>query len=199
MYLRAFETYDNRTASVKEPNPKRKNYYKSIACSRTKELSELLNQWKNGNIQLIRDIIGKKISLLKYAFEWQIVPNIEKGNEETVDKIATAMINFCKYLLTPSVTKLEELNNRIKGMNFEPHPTLTSRELAIEFLRSKPRLFRFCFAFGITTILSIILLFLEQNLAVIVAVSVTCFWGAFSAFDKIFRIKGKEARSDESH
>jgi len=79
----------------------------------------------------------------------------------------------------------------IKEIPFKEYKYLTKKERMSGYFYSKPRVFRLAFASGITIAVVAVLLYLEQNLGLAIAVGVTCFWGAFAGFDKLFKIREK--------
>jgi len=191
IYLRAYETSTTIDSYLSEPNPRRKSYFKRLALQNTQELTESVDGWKYGNIRLIANLIGDKIDLLKDNMRRLVLSNVAKGDEETLKKISKILMKLCKYIHSPSFDKLDELNDIIKEIPFKEYKYLTKKEKMSVYLYSRPRMFRLFFASGITITVVAVLLCLEQNLGLAIAVGVTCFWGAFTGFDKIFRMKEK--------
>ena len=152
-------------------------------------MTENVEGWKYGNIRLIADLIGDKIDLLKDNMKRLVLSNVANGDDETLKKISKILIELCKYIHSPSIKKLDELNETIKEILFNEYKYLTKKERMGRYFYSKPRVFRLIFAFGITITVVAVLLCLEQNLGLAIAVGVTCFWGAFAGFDRIFRVK----------
>lgn len=190
LYLCAYETHSNVESYVKEDRPKRKIYLKRIALRSAKELVDVVSGWKYGNVRLVSNLVGQQIDLLKDNMKRLVVSNVAKGDESSLRKASEILIEFCKYLGSPSIEKLEELNERMKDLPFIEYKFLTKRERLSGYLQAKPRFFRLLFAGGVTAISMVILWCLNLNLAVIVAVAFPCFWGAFTGFDKLFGLKG---------
>jgi len=191
IYLRAYETSATIDSYLSEPNPRRKIYFKRLALQNARELTENVDGWKYGNIRLIANLIGDKIDLLKDNIRRLVLSNVAKGDEKTLEKISKILLKLCGYIHSPSLDELDELNNMMKEIPFKEYKYLTRKEKTSAYFYSKPRIFRLIFASSITIIVVAVLLYLEQNLGLAIAVGVPCFWGAFTGFDKIFRMKEK--------
>ena len=193
IYLRAYETSTTIDSYLSESNPKRKLYFKRLALQNAQELTEIVDGWKYGNIRLIADLIGDKIDLLKDNMRRLVLSNVAKGDEGALKKISRILMELCKYIHSPTLEKLDELNNMIREIPFKEYKYLTKKEKMGAYFYSRPRMFRLVFASGITITVVVVLLCLDQNLGLAIAVGVTCFWGSFAGFDKLFRIKEKES------
>lgn len=191
LYLRAYEAYKDIDSYLNESNPKRRLYFKKSAIGRAKELTESVEGWNYGNIRLIIKLVGDKIDLLKDNMRRLILSNIATGDEETLKKISKILVELCKYIHKPSLERLGRLNDMIKEIPFKEYKYLTRKERMSGYFYSKPRVFRLIFAFSVTATVVAVLLCLEQSLGLAIAVGVTCFWGSFAGFDKLFRIKEK--------
>jgi len=189
LYLRAYETHSNIESYVKEPSPKRKIYFKRLALRSAQELVEIVDGWKYGNVRLVSNLVGQQIDLLKDNMKRLVLSNVAKGDESNLRKASEILIELCKYLFSPSIEKLKELNEKTTELPYIEYRFLTKRERVTGFLHTKPRLFRLLFAGITTSIVMVILWCLNLSLGVIIAVAVPCFWGAFSGFDKLFGIK----------
>lgn len=152
-------------------------------------MTENVEGWKYGNIRLIADLIGDKIDLLKDNMKRLVLSNVAKGDDETLKKISKILIELCKYIHSPSIKKLDGLNEMIKEIPFKEYKYVTKRERMGRYFYSRPRMFRLAFAFIITIVVVAVLLCLGQNLGLAITVGVPCFWGAFVGFDKIFKVK----------
>lgn len=192
LYLHAYETYRNVESYVKETNLKRKVYFRRMAVRSAKELVEIVEGWKYGNIRLIANLIGQDIDLLRDNMKRLVLANVAKGDESNLVKVTQILIEFCRYLRSPSIEKLGELNENIKDLPYREYKFITKRERLSGYLQSKPRAFRLLFAFSVTTIFVLFLSYMGQDIGLTIAVSVPCFWGAFMGFDKLFRIKERE-------
>lgn len=186
IYLRAYETSSTIDSYLNEPNPKRKLHFKKWALQNARELTENVDGWKYGNIRLIANLIGDKIDLLKDNVRRLVLSNVAKGDDETLKKISKTLMKICKYIHSPSLDKLDELNNMMKEIPFKEYKYLTKKEKMGAYFYSRPRIFRLIFASSITIAVVAVLLCLEQNLGLAIAVGVTCFWGSFAGFDKLF-------------
>jgi hypothetical protein len=189
LYLRAYETHSNIESYIKEDKPKRKIYFKRFALRSAKELAEIVSGWKYGNVRLVSELVGQQIDLLKDNMKRLVVSNVAKGDESNLRKASEILVEFCKYLGSPSIEGLEKLNENMKEMPFREYKFLTKGERFRGYLYGKPRFFRLLFAGGVTAISMAILWCLNLNLAIIVAVAFPCFWGAFTGFDKLFGLK----------
>ena len=189
IYLRAYETSTTIDSYLKEPTPKRKLYFKRLALWNAEELTEIVQGWKYGNIRLVASLIGDKIDLLKDNMRRLVLSNVAKGDEVALKRISEALMELCRFIHSPSLEKLDELNGMIKEIPFKEYEYLTKKERMSRYFYSRPRIFRLVFASGITITVIAVLLYLEQNVGLTIAVGVTCFWGSFSGFDKIFKIK----------
>lgn len=189
LYLHAYETYTNIGTYIEETNPKRKLYFKRLALQSAKKLIDIVDDWKYGNVRLVAKLIGEQIDLLKNNMKRLVLSNVAKGDGSTLKKVPAILVELCRYIRSPSIEKLGELNDKIKELPYKEYKFLTKRERLRGYLYTKPRFFRLLFAGGITAIVTVILWCLNQNLGLIIAVAVPCFWGAFSGFDKLFGIK----------
>ena len=191
IYLRAYETSTTIDSYLKEPTPERKLYFKRLALQYAEELTENVQGWKYGNIRLVASLIGDKIDLLKDNMRRLVLSNVAKGDDEALKRVSKTLIELCKFIHSPSIEKIDELNGMIEEIPFKEYKYLTKKERASRYFYKRPRIFRLIFASGITIPVVAVLLCLEQNVGLIIAVGVTCFWGSFSGFDKIFRLKEK--------
>lgn len=186
IYLRAYETSSSIDSYLNESNPKRKLHFKRWALQNARELTDNVDGWKYGNIRLIANLIGDKIDLLKDNVRRLVLSNVAKGDDETLKKISKTLMKICKYIHSPSLDRLDELNNKMKEIPFKEYKYLTKKEKMGAYFYSRPRIFRLIFASSITIAVVAVLLCLEQNLGLAIAVGVTCFWGSFTGFDKLF-------------
>jgi len=189
IYLRAYETFTTIDSYLKEPTPKRKLYFKRSVLQNAEELTEIVESWKYGNIRLVANLIGDKIDLLKNNMKRLILSNVAKGDDEALKRVSKTLMELCRFIHSPSLEKLDELNKEIGKIPFKEYKYLTKKERMSRYFYKRPRIFRLIFASGITIAVVAGLLCLEQNVGLAIAVGVTCFWGSFSGFDKIFKIK----------
>ena len=189
LYLSAYETYSNVESYLKEDKPKRKIYFKRIALRSAKELVDVVGGWEYGNVRLVSNLVGQQIDLFKDNMKRLVLSNVAKGDKSNLQKLSEILIEFCKYLMSPSIEKLERLNEGIEDLPFREYKFETKRERLSGYLQTKPRFFRLLFAGSVTAIVMVILWCLNQSLGLIIAVAVPCFWGAFSGFDKLFGLK----------
>jgi len=189
LYLRAYEAHLNLDSFLGESNAKRKLYFKRLALQNANELTDVIDGWKYGNIRLIANLIGDKIDLLKDNMKRLVLSNVAKGDEKALTKVSKVFSELCGYIHSPSIEKLDKLNDMIKEIPFKEYKYLTKRERMERYFYSKPRMFRLLFAFGVAIPIAVVLLCLGQSTGIIFAVVVTCFWGAFAGFDKLFGLK----------
>jgi len=191
LYLHAYETRTNIDSFLTESNPKRKLYFKKLALKSAKELTATVEGLKYGNVRLVANLIGDKIDLLKDNVRRLILSNVAKGDDEALKKASKSLMEFCKYIHSPSIEKLEELNNMMGEIPFKEYKYLTKKERVSGYFYGRPRIFRLIFASVVTITVVAVLWCMEQNWGLVIAVGVTCFWGSFSGFDKLFRVKEK--------
>jgi len=189
IYLRAYETYSGIDSYLNESNAKRKLYFRQSALKNAQELTENVQGWRYGNIRLVSKLIGDQIDLLKDNVRRLVLSNVAKGDDTALRKVSEILVKLCKYIYSPSIEKLGELNDAIKEIPFKEYKYLTRKERMGRYFYGRPRVFRLVFAFGITITVMAVLVCLGQNLGLSIAVGVTCFWGAFAGFDKIFRVR----------
>lgn len=192
LFLSAYETHRNINGYLDEPNVRRKTYFRKLALENAREMVAIVEGWRYGNIPLTRKFFGDKIDLLKDNLRRLVLSNVAKGNEEVLKKNSEILIEFCKHLRSPSIETLDELNAMIKeDLPYKEYKVLTKKAKMGEYFHSRPRAFRLLFALVISVIIAVVLFCLRQNIGLIVAVCVTCFWGAFAGFDKLFRLEKK--------
>ena len=150
-----------------------------------------MNRWKYGNIRLVRNLIGDQIDLFKNNLERLVLSNVAKGKETTLKEISEILLEFCKYILSPSIEKLGELNKRVKELPYTKYEVLTKKQRVSKYFYGRPRFSRLLFAFCVAIPIAVVLLCLGQSMGVIFAVAVTSFWGAFMGFEKLFRSEEK--------
>lgn len=187
LFLRAYDTHEN--LDLYSSNPNRRPYFRKLALENAQEMAHIIGEWKYGNIGLVKRLVGDQIDLLKDNIQRLVLSNIAKGDDAACQKISIILVELCGYICSPSVGKLDELNGMMKDLPFKEYKVLARMELVSNYFSSRPRMSRIVFASCITTIVAGILLYLGQNWGLIVAVAVTCFWGAFAAFDKLFNLK----------
>jgi hypothetical protein len=192
MFLLSYKVKTNLDCLEKEKISKRRDYFKKTAYSTALQLADIMDEWKYGNIQIIVEMIGKKIDTLKTNFRELILPNLFTEDGKILRRTSIFMKYFCTYLLDPSIDKVNSLGTLSSTF---PQPKYTSSKQKLNtFFNNKPRLFRAIFSFAVSATIIILLLFLDLTLGIAIAVGATCFWGAFSGFDKLFSIK-KEIES----
>ena len=191
LYLRVYDTYKNVDSYLKESNIRRKPYFRKSALKNAEEAIEIVNDWEYGNIKLVKRIIGDQIDLLKNNLERLVLSNIVKGDDTTLTEVSKMLLQFCEYINSSSVKELEELNDAIKELPYVEYKVATTRQRLTEHFYGKPRAFRLLFASIITIIVVSVLLYLNESIGLMVAVGVACFWGAFTGFDKLFRLEKK--------
>lgn len=191
LYLRAYETHNNIDAFLKESNPKRQLYFKKLALESAQEMTKIIEGWQYGNIRLVSKLVGNQIDLIKDNMKRLVLSNVAGGEEITLKKISGILIELCKYIHSPSIEGLSELNNTIGELPFKEYKFSTRKEKIGEYFYGKPRMFRLFFAFVVTIAITVVLSYLGQNISLMCALAVASFWGAFMGFDKIFRLKEK--------
>jgi len=157
LYLRAYETHRNVESYIKETNPQRKIYFRRLALRSAQELVDIVDGWKYGNIRLISNLIGQKIDLLKDNMKRLVLANVAKGDESNLVKVSQILIKFCKFLRSPSIEKLGELNESMKELPYKEYKFKTKRERLSGYLHHRPRFFRLLFAGGITALVMVVL------------------------------------------
>lgn len=186
LFLKAFEIHKNIDLYLDESKSKRRSYFKKLALEGTKEMIIITQKWGYGNVRLITELIGNKLRLFKDNLKRLVLSNVATGDETTLKKISEILVEFCKYLKSPTIKGLTEVNNIISELPFKEYQLFTRKERTVIYLNSRPRMSRILFAFSITTVLAIFFYCLGQNIGVIGVVAVASFWGALMGFDKIF-------------
>jgi hypothetical protein len=190
LFLRAYETKQNIRVYLND-STNRRLYFKKLAKNFAQELLDLIEDWNYGDIRLAVNWFGEKIYLLKDNMKRLILPTIINGREKELWQVYQSLNEFCMYLHSPSVKKLDELNNTIIKIPFKEYKDLYKMDKLRAFFQNKPRISRLFFSFSVTLVVIVVLWNLEGKWGLIIAVGVACFWGAFSGFDKIFRLKEK--------
>ena len=191
LYLRAYETHKNIDAFLNESNLKRKLYFKKLALESVQEKTKIVEGLQYGNIHLITNLIGDQIDLLKDNMKRLILSNVAKGKETALTEISKILLEFCKYILSPSVEKLSELNNMIKDLPYVKYEVKTRKQRISNYFRSKPRFSLLLFSSLIVAIIVVVMFYLELDMGVIFAVAVGSFLGTFTVLDKLFRLTEK--------
>ena len=189
IFLRLYETRERIESLLKERNIDRKSYIRELALQSISKAIKLIDSWKLGNIRLVHQLLGDKIDLLKDNMRRLILSNIAKGDDETLGKISGILFEFCKYLHSPSIEKLENLNDKIRELPYKKYKILTKTERILLYFKSKPRLSRFLFASSITALIVVSLYCLNINITAVATIGATSFWGAFASFDRLFKIE----------
>ena len=188
-YLNTYETHENIEAFLEESNPRRKLYFKKQALENVRKMMRIVKKWRYGHIPLISKLVGNQIDLIKDNMRRLVLSNVAEGDETTLKKVSDILIGLCKYIYSPSIEELNELNDVIAKLPFKEYEHLTRKGRLCEYFYNKPRTSRLLFAFGIATSISVVMYFSAQNIGATGAVGVTSFWGAFAGFDKIFNLK----------
>jgi len=191
LYMMSYDASLNIDSYVKEENKRRKTYFRKLALKSVKKIVKKVNTWNYGNINLIKDIIGNQIDLLKNNMERLLLSNVAKGDEATLTEISKILIEFCKYVLSPSVKKLNDLNNMIKELPYTKYEVSTAKQRFKKYFHDRPRFCRLLFASVIVGSVIAVMLSTGQDVGLTIAVAVACLWGAIASFDKIFRFKEK--------
>jgi hypothetical protein len=96
----------------KRQNQELEKEYKNMAVQDAKDLlSTVENGWEIGDFQLAKKIFNGTISKFKENLQTKLVPNLEKLNKETFDKVQLAVYNITHFILNPSLPGLNHLND----------------------------------------------------------------------------------------
>lgn len=191
IYLGVYEAYRNINSYLEETNIKRKPFFRRSALENIERIVRSVNAWEYGNIPLVRNFIGDQIDLFKNNIRRLVLSNVAEGKDTTLREISETLLEFCKHILSPSIEKLNELNDRIKELPYVEYKMLTRKQKIANYFYSKPRFSRLLFASIIAGIVVTVGLCLNLSTGAIFVIAVPSFWGALAGFDKIFRFKEK--------
>jgi hypothetical protein len=189
-FLLSWKIKKNIDSLKVENDARRKELYKKEAFSNAIILAEVMNQWKIGNIEFIIELVGKKFELLRNNFKKVVQANIMLADAEKIIFISEFMLFLSAYFLFPTIELIDTMNSWC--VSYPEQKVLTKKEKINTFFYSKPRFFRIAFAFIVSVTILLALLSLQLAIGIALGVGVTCFWGAFTGFDKLFGTKQKE-------
>lgn len=189
VYLRAYETSKIIRSYLKESDENRRQYFRKSAVEKIEKVTEIVDDWTYGNTKFVKELVGDQIDLLKDNMKRLVLSNVAKGEETVLKRVSEALHDFCRYVHSPSLGRLNELNFMINALPFKEYKVFTAKERISSYLYGKPRTFRFIFALGVAIVVGLSLSCLSLDISAIVTVAGASFWGAFMGFDKIFRFE----------
>lgn len=87
----------------------------------SKRLSKIIRrvkkQWRYGNLELARKEIGVNSDSLKENLEEILLPIIKESDGKDLKTAYAALEDFCRYLLNPSSSELQKLNQSISSLS----------------------------------------------------------------------------------
>lgn len=188
-YLRLFEAQKGVESVLSEHKKERKGHLRELALKRVDVVADVIDDWDYGNIGLVNNLIGDKIDLLKNNIRRLVLANVAIGNEEALSRISEIFTRFCRYILSPSVEGLADLNAVVDKLPYKKYATATQTERLFSFFHNRPRISRLLFSSIVAIVVAITLLYIGLNISAIATVTGASFWGAFMGFDKLFRAK----------
>ena len=95
----------------KSKRPILKEEHRKKAVKSAKELlSTVREDWALGDFRLAKKVYGDTISNISDTLSNRVIPNLEKGDDETLEKVEHAIYQFAQYLLRPSIDGLQNAN-----------------------------------------------------------------------------------------
>ena len=88
----------------------KKEYRKKATRSAKELLSRLERYWTIGDFKLARTVFGDTLSELKDNFRKRVIPNLEKGDSQTIRRVGQVMYNFAQYVRYPTSEGLGDFN-----------------------------------------------------------------------------------------
>jgi hypothetical protein len=188
LFLLSYKILRNLKSILAEKNTARKPFHLKKTIKLANELTDKLRGWQVGNVRLISDAAEKQIEQLKSYLSNNVLPNLIKIDEAMYKQISDVFFNFCLYLKQPSEESLDYLNHLIAEKKFDFKPSLTGQKRILNYLYSNPRGFRLLFSSALTAIIVGAVMYVSSNWGLAITVGVACFWGSFTAFDKLFTL-----------
>jgi hypothetical protein len=188
-YLRLFEAKKEVESCLSEDKQKRKEHFRELALKSAEVVADITDDWDYGNIGLVKNLVGDKIDLLRNNMRRLVLPNIAVGDKEALSRISEIFTRFCRYILSPSVDGLVELNTLVEKLPYKKYEITTLTKRIFSFFYNRPRISRLLFSSIVAAIVAITGLYIGLNNNAIATVTGATFWGAFMGFDKLFRIK----------
>lgn len=97
----------SRPSSVKEEHRKG-------AVHDVRQLLSVLNkEWTVGDHRLAKETFGEVISSISDNLTNRVIPNLEEGNKETLEKVEHSLYQLAQYLMRPSIEALRNVNKTI--------------------------------------------------------------------------------------
>ena len=94
-----------------------------------------IEEWEVSNLTIVKEVVGKHVIPLKQNLRARLIPAIQEGDEENLEKGYDFLKSFAKYLVkeNPELYDLEKLNNRLTTITTIPSekPRLKSRFSAL--------------------------------------------------------------------
>lgn len=188
IFLKSYDTYNYIKNYFDENKPSRKLYYKKLILENAISIKRLINKWTYGNIDMIKKIYGEQINLLKNNFSRLIISNIAKGEENTSTLIQEIFYNLAEFIYDQNLEKIKMINKSIEELPYIEYKILNTKERLNLFIRSNVLLCRIIFSTSIVLVIILLGNYLQLHVGYLFATTITCFWGAFAGFDKIFNI-----------
>lgn len=73
--------------------------------------------WKVGNLKILREAAGDQLDLLKNGFEQKLIPTVAHGDDD-IQNTYTILIDFANYLINPKMDRLVSINETMSKLPF---------------------------------------------------------------------------------
>jgi hypothetical protein len=71
------------------------------------------DDWKIGDLLILKETVGYQIESLKNGFEGRLIPTIMRGDDQSIKKAYSILMDFANYLINPKIDKLVSINDMI--------------------------------------------------------------------------------------
>jgi len=74
--------------------------------------------WKVGNLKILKETIGDQLESFKNGFEKKLIPTVVHGDDKNLQNTYSILIVFANYLINPKMDMLASVNDMISKLPF---------------------------------------------------------------------------------
>lgn len=114
IFYHTYSILESLAGYDKSSSPRLREEYRKKAVESARELLVAVeNGWKLGDFKLARTMFGNAVSEILDTLRSRVIPNLEKGDEETLKKVDHSLSQFAHYFVHPSLERLQHVNKSI--------------------------------------------------------------------------------------
>jgi len=193
VFLETYRTIENFDKLISNPS---RNQCKLDAISNMQKAIEHINDWDYGNLDIVKDFIGKEFDLFKENMKNKTSGNInEKGVGAHI--LMHTLLEFLIYLINPTKDQLDKVNEMFSTLEPVEYIILSKQEIIFarlsNYLYERPNIIRI--SFGLILAIAVYIfgnIKLKYEIIDTLAPILAAFFGGFTISNQIFSIKERE-------